>query len=172
MRKLIFATLLTLCFVLTGIAQQGCKEYSAPVSFSICPPAAWVAKDEADNKYKQFFAEPVDGFAANINLKEVADPLSLNEAFTVMAIGTFPSDNSVYTNFRMVYLKDFVSSSGEKGIKTIYNFDFKGRSYASIHYLFAGTANLKVLLVATTLMGDTSSEKLADASIKTFKFKK
>src|SRR5262252_8339555 len=78
-RVLIFIALL-LAGAATAAGQKPCERYSElGVSFSACPPEGWVVQARVGEEFKIFTGPGAGNFRPNINFREEASNLSLED---------------------------------------------------------------------------------------------
>ena len=165
------AVLLGFAFaILTGRAQDFGDTISQPGVFSYQAPKGWSIKDTAMSKYKVCFDAPKNNFAANINVVVETYPKSLSDyvEFNKTQLKSTP----LFQKLQIIDEKPFETSSGIKGTRLVVNDTMDKLDLQQIFYFFEGASDTKLVVTASSLVGDGAVyASIFDASLKTFSTK-
>lgn len=160
--------LLSLAFaIMPGRAQELGDTVSQPGIFSYQAPKGWAVKDTAISKYKVAFDAPKNNFAANINVVVEPYPKSLSEYVELNK--TQLKATPIFQNLQIIDEKPFETSAGVKGTRLVVKDTLGKINMQQIFYFFAGASDVKLVVTASSLVGDgTTYAPIFDASLKTF----
>ena len=168
----LLATLLLL-MTFNNCARRGSDErYVAPNDeFSYLPPPDWQLFDYPGLKYKVAASRPVDGFAPNINVTEVVDPVSLDEFVEREAKATPQiAAQEGNKNFSFLNQSKFATQSGLGGHKLVFLREEGGKLLRHSIYFFEGKSSKKLILTCTVPAdGGEAYDQVFDSSMKTLK---
>ena len=155
-------------------AQPACQRHvEAEGGFSYCPPNGWTSKLNPGTKFHRFFAPAgADGRSwANFNVRDAAFTGTL-AAFVQANINdlTTPRTDRNPSVYKVISRTDIATGSKLKGVRIVMQYELQGRQVQAISYIFDGKGGTKVVFSSTMLMGDTTTPKLLDAMIQTFRF--
>jgi hypothetical protein len=158
----------------TSIGQQPCKRHVEPLGgFSVCPPEGWALVEPTEGqKYKKFFAPPVNDFKANLNFRDETAAIGLTE-YTDASISYILSHTKDMgtDSTSLVSKSDITTAAGLTGKKAVLISTYKGFNIRSAVYFFSGRTDLKILLTFTSLEADKErDDKMFDAVARTLKF--
>ena len=134
--------------------------------FSFIPPDGWQVREFPGMKYKIAHGRPVDGFAPNINVVDEPFPGSLDE----YAKANLVAMAKAFKDFRVISQETFETTSGEPGVRIIYEATQNGLLLRQSFHCF-GKDDMKFVVTCSTLA--EGGEKLDDAfkaCINTFRF--
>ena len=175
-RTLSLSSLIIAFFLLVGtsVGQQPCKRHVEPLGgFSVCPPEGWALVEPAEGqKYKKFFAAPVNDFKSNLNFRDETAAISLTEYTDASIDYILSHTKDMGTDSTSLVSKDNITTTaGLTGKKAVLISTYKGFNIRSAIYFFGGKNDLKILLTFTSLEADKErDDKMFDAVARTFKF--
>jgi len=161
-----------LLFAISAIAQSTCTRHVESAGrFSYCPPAGWAVKDSASGgPYKSFFTPDGAAVRANMNVKESATTLALND-FMASELMILLADNETAggDTRKIIGWTQFTTDSNIKGSRVVYETTYKGVLLRMVQYVldFPGK---KLVITGTALMSNKDTiAKVFDAVAKTVK---
>lgn len=167
----IIRSLLLLSILLSGAsgvaAQEVCKRNLEPQGgFSLCVPDGWTVTDREGEKYKLFFAPAGERFTANINMKDAASTMELEEYAAA-------SSDYILKNFTQYAVKaltrtSVITKTGLPGIKATFHAEHQGLPIRTMQYYFNGQPGVKLILTCTALEADqVTFDPVCDRAAKT-----
>ena len=162
------AALLGLALTVCPAHAQGLGDtVSQPGVFSYQAPKGWTVKDTAISKYKVSFDAPKNNFAANINVVVETVPKSLAE-YVELNKSQLKS-TPIFKNVQIIEEKPFTTTAGIKGIRLVVKDTLGTVDMQQTFYFFEGAADTKLVVTASSLVGDGDHyAPIFDESLKTF----
>ena len=161
------AGFLCLAFAVTLAAQDLGDTVSQPGLFSYQAPKGWTVKDTPISKYKVSFDALQNNFAANINVvvetysKSLSDYVELNK--------TQLKATPLFQHVQILDEKPFETSAGVKGTRLVVKDTVGELNLQQIFYIFEGASDTKMVVTASSLVGDGDHyAPIFDGSMKTF----
>jgi len=173
MKKLVFAALLLSFAAFSAAAQTPCKEHSEPQGvFTICQPDGWAPQPSSpDRKYRSL--RRAKSPTAQISFIERTDAASVYDVgFRGIANVFAAKDELEISNVRVISAGDFMTASGEKGIRFLFALTSEGVDSRNLSFIFQAAGNTKLQINATSTAADTAFESEVDAAVKTLKIRK
>jgi hypothetical protein len=154
-RSLLFVGIL-LCAASSAFAQGVCKRNVEPEGgFSLCVPDGWTAEVQEGQKYRILYAPRAERFTANINMKDDASEVALEDYVTANVDYIVENYAKVdATDVKALAKSDFTSDTGLVGIKATLHAEYKGLLIRTLQYYFNGKPGQKLLLTCTALEAD------------------
>ena len=170
----VLACAVALPALLSG-AEEPCKRNSES-GFSYCSPEGWTIKQSLDEKFKAFWGPASNTLSPNINVKDEEDgtPLPEHVASNIKYILASPQKAGA-TAVTALGQSDFVTASGQRGIKVVFHVENSARALMirTYQYYFSGRGNQKLVLTCTVLESDRKAlEPIFDRALKTFRLDK
>ncbi len=175
MKNTLAAAVLVGAFALPSAAKEPCRR-NLESGFSYCSPEGWTIKQSLDDKFKAFWGPASNTLTPNINVKdeEAGTPLPEHVAANIKYILTNPQKAGA-TDAKVLSQSDFVTASGQRGIKVVYHMENSARALMirAYVYFFSGRGNQKLVLTCTALESDRNAlEPIFDRALKTFQLDK
>jgi len=132
--------------------------------YSIIPLGGWNVRDFPGLKYKMVITEPVDGFAANLNVVDEAFGGSM-EQYLELSVQT------VKKLFKAEVLGQApFSADNAKGMKLVTNTQHNELKLRQIFYVFDNSNGMKVVVTASSLLNSADeNEKKFDTMVGSFR---
>ena len=168
-----FALLVLVLFAAATGAAQTCTRHVEPQGgFSICLPDDWSVRDRADDKYKVLRGPASDNFVPNINFKEEASSLSLNDYVASSIRQVLANKERIGADsIEALGQSDFRTDEGKRGIRTVLHVMYKGRLVRTIQYTFDAGDSRKLIVTGTTLENTREVfDRVFDRAAKSFRF--
>jgi len=150
--KLSVVSVLTLAAVASVRTQCANSYTEAGTGFTFCPPAGWTSRKDAADIYSTFYApRQPDGSTPNINIKQEAAKLSLDE-YVIATMKNIFKDPEIKQGLLKIAasdVTDFKTTSGISGVRMTYQYEFKGSAVRSLQYIFDRGGTMKFLLTGT-----------------------
>jgi len=146
MKTTLLALLLTVIFSSTAIAQEPCKRHVEPKGgFSFCPPDGWNIRDYPKEKFKIMLGPASDGFAPNLNVRELKNlPQSLQDVAAMVSKFYAGNPEGMGTSYVGSFTQsEFTTFANQPGIKLAFQSVKEGVRLRSTMYFFLEKATLK-----------------------------
>ncbi|MDQ5847329.1 MAG: hypothetical protein M3539_18750 [Acidobacteriota bacterium] len=153
-------------------AQEECKRHIEPQGgFSICLPAGWSVEERQGQKHKQLFAPRDPRFTANINFRDEANTMPLEEYVAAGIKHILASAEKVgATSIKFVSQEPFVTDAGMSGVRVTFRSEYKGYLIRTRQYLFNGRPGEKLVVTGTELEADQAiHDPVFDRAVKSFR---
>jgi len=168
---MVLAVLVLWCFSSTSLAQADAERYAAPDGmFSFSSPNGWVWREIPGRKYKVAFGELVGDFAPNINVVDEAFSGTL-DAYVDGSLKILPVgyEKLGYKNFKVLSRGVFTTTSGQAGVRIVFESEINGRALRQTQFFFDGKDGRKLVVTCTTLApGGEELDSVFEKSLKTF----
>lgn len=170
--------LLTILIVVVAnsISAQTCTRHTElQGGFSLCIPDGWVVREKKpDAKYRSLFGPMSNGFAPNINFRDEMSDLKLS-AYVAEGIKLVLASTQKIgaTSIEPLGQSDFITDSGIRGIRAIFQTLYKGILVRTTQYYFPAGSNRKIIVTCTGL--DNNKEvfdRVFDRTVKSFRLER
>lgn len=160
--------LLGLAFVaVSGRAQDLGATVSEPGAFSYQAPRGWSVKETPVSRYKVSVDKLKNHFSAHISVVMQVYPGTL-AAYVDVNKRAFAA-SPAFKNFQIVEEKQFTTTAGGIGVRLVATATVQHLDLQQIFYFFEGTGDNKLVVTASSLVGDSAAyAPIFDASLKTF----
>lgn len=170
MKKLLFVLPLIVAATVAAFGQPPCKTY-AVAAVELCQPVGWKPVEDKTRKYPSIRRETSP--TAQLSFMERTEEGSLGDfAFSGIS-NVFGSEKELeISEVRLINAGDFVTTSGEKGVRFKFTMKSEGVDAQSLTFVFNLDAKTKLQVTATGTLADKNFETEVNTAIKSMKFKR
>ena len=158
--------------ILAGIAaaplaaQSPCTR-NLESGFSYCVPEGWTVKTNLNDKFKLFLGPASTAFTPNLNVKDEENALSLDDdvAANIKNMTGAP-EKAGATVVRLVGQSEFVTTSGQRGVRLVFHVETATQKVRALQYYFAARGNQKLVISGlASEAGGTSLDVIFDRAM-------